>query len=312
MRKVLLIFIDGLGLGDNDPAANPLVRFDPPFFRRLFGGPLSRDLGLILSDAACLVPTDARLGVPGLPQSATGQTTIFTGVNAPQRMGCHILGFPGPSLAEIIAGHGIMRELAADGFSVTSANMYTADYLELVARRQRRHSVTTLTILGAGLPLRSKREMAAGEAVYQDITNEMLPRFGVTDVPPVSPAEAGRRLAGLTRCHSFTMFEYFQTDRQGHKNDWALAEKIVATLDGFLTAVCEAVRDSLVIITSDHGNFEDFTVKTHTLNPVPTILLGPGCREAAAAVRDLTDIKPAVIAYLKEGENNGRTPRPRR
>ncbi len=312
MRKVLLIFIDGLGLGEENPATNPLIRIDPTFFRGLFGGPLSRERGQIINDTACLVPTDAGLGVPGLPQSATGQTAIFTGVNAPQRMGCHILGFPGPALAAIIAEHGIMKELAADSFSVTSANMYTADYMELVARRQRRHSVTTLTILGAGLPLRSKREMAAGEAVYQDITNEMLPRFGVTDVPGVSPAEAGRRLAALAHGHDFTMFEYFQTDRQGHKNDWAQAKKIVAVLDGFLTAVLRAVQDILVVITSDHGNFEDFSVKTHTTNPVPTILIGPGCREVAAAIRDLTDIKPAIIAYLKEGEEHGRTAGPRR
>lgn len=305
MRRVLLIFIDGLGMGENDPAANPLVRFDPPFFRTIFGKPLVRELGLILNDEACLVPTDASMGIPGLPQSATGQTAIFTGVNAPQRMGCHILGFPGPALAEIIAAHGLLGELAAGGFSVTSANMYTADYMELVARRKRRHSVTTLTILGADEPLRSLCHMAAGEAVYQDITNEMLPRFGVEGVPAVSPGEAGRRLAALAGRHSFTMFEYFQTDRQGHKHDWAEAAKIVANLDGFLTAVQRVAEDTLVIITSDHGNFEDFTTKTHTLNPVPTILFGPGCRQVAAGIRNLTDIKPAIIAYLKEGVEIG-------
>ncbi|MDR7865205.1 MAG: alkaline phosphatase family protein [Sporomusaceae bacterium] len=305
MRRVLLIFIDGLGLGDNDLAANPLVRFDPPFFRDLFGTPLVRELGLILGDEACLVPTDASMGIPGLPQSATGQTAIFTGVNAPQHMGCHILGFPGPALAEIIAAHGLPGDLAAGGFSVTSANMYTADYMELVARRKRRHSVTTLAILGAGRPLRSLADMAAGAAVYQDITNEMLPRFGVEGVPTVSPDEAGRRLAALAGKHRFTMFEYFQTDRQGHKHDWEEAAKIVANLDGFLTAVHRAAAETLVIITSDHGNFEDFTTKTHTLNPVPTILFGPGCRQVAAGIRSLTDIKPAIIAYLKEGVENG-------
>jgi 2,3-bisphosphoglycerate-independent phosphoglycerate mutase len=304
MRRVLLIFIDGLGMGENNPAVNPLVRFDPPFFRSLFGKPLVGELGLILNDEACLVPTDASMGIPGLPQSATGQTAIFTGVNAPQRMGCHILGFPGPALAEIIAGHGLLGELAAAGFSVTSANMYTADYMELVARRKRRHSVTTLAILGAGEPLRSLPQMAAGEAVYQDVTNEMLPRFGVEGVPTVSPAEAGQRLANLAGRHSFTMFEYFQTDRQGHKNDWAEAAKIVATLDGFLAAVRRAAAETLVVITSDHGNFEDFSTKTHTLNPVPTILFGPGCRQVAAGVCSLTDIKPAIIAYLKEGVEN--------
>ncbi len=304
MPKVLLIFIDGLGLGEDDPATNPLVRFDPPFIRSLFGGPLVRNLGAILSDAACLVPTDASLGVPGLPQSATGQTAIFTGVNAPRLMDRHILGFPGPALAAVIAEHGIMRDLAADGFRVTSANMYTTDYMDLVARRQRRHSVTTLTILGAGVPLRSLPEMAAGEAVYQDITNNLLPRFGVEGVPPVSPAVAGRRLVDLAKRHHFTMYEYFQTDRQGHKHDWDEAAKIVATLDGFLAAVHEAAGDTLVVITSDHGNFEDFSVKTHTTNPVPTILFGPGCRPVAAAIGNLTDIKPAITAYLKEGAYN--------
>ncbi len=302
MRRVLLIFVDGLGMGEDDPAINPLVRFDPPFLRSIFGGPLVRNLGLILNDDICLVPTDASLGIPGLPQSATGQTAIFTGVNAPRHMGCHILGFPGPELAGIIAANGIMRELAAVGMSVTSANMYTADYMELVASRKRRHSVTTLTILGAGVPLRSLDEMAAGDAVYQDITNEMLPRFGVEGVPTINPAEAGRRLACLAARHRFTMFEYFQTDRQGHKHDWSAAAKIVATLDGFFAAVHGAAQGILVIITSDHGNFEDFTTKTHTLNPVPTILFGPGCREVAAAIRSLIDIKPAIVAYLKEGE----------
>ena len=35
MRNILLIFIDGLGLGDNDPSINPLVKFDPSFFRQI-------------------------------------------------------------------------------------------------------------------------------------------------------------------------------------------------------------------------------------------------------------------------------------
>lgn len=301
VRKVLLIFIDGLGLGADDPAVNPLVRFDPPFFRRLFGQPLTCKLSRIISDEVCLLPTDARLGVEGLPQSATGQTAIFTGVNAPRQMGRHILGFPGPALAAIIAAHGIMGELAAAGFSVTSANMYTANYLELVAARKRRNSASTLTILGAGQRLRMPADMAAGEAVYQDITNEMLPQFGVTDLPAVSPAQAGERLAALAAKHNFTMFEYFQTDRRGHKVDWAEAEKIVGTLDDFLTAVKKAAGDILVVITSDHGNFEDLSVKTHTLNPVPTIVFGPGCRQVAEPIRDLTDIKPAIIGYIREG-----------
>ncbi|MDR3592896.1 MAG: metalloenzyme [Negativicutes bacterium] len=303
MANILLIFVDGLGLGAADPDSNPLVRFDPPFFRALFGRPLTLQAAPFISDTACLVAIDAALGVAGLPQSATGQTALFTGVNAPRAMGRHILGFPGPALAEIIAAHGVMKQLAGQGYSVTSANMYSPNYLDLVAQRKRRHSVTTLTILGAGQRLRCLADMAAGQAVYQDITNEMLPGFGVDSVPQVSPAEAGRRLAGLAASHRFTLFEYFQTDRQGHKRDWGEARRIVGVLDEFFAAVHQAAADNtLVVITSDHGNFEDFSTKTHTENPVPLIVWGPDCRRFAQRINDLTDVKAAILDYLKEGE----------
>ena len=304
MRNVLLIFIDGLGLGATDPEINPLVRFDPSFFRVLLGQPLTRQAVPYFSETVCVVPADARLGVEGLPQSATGQTTLFTGVNAPRAMGRHILGFPGPALAKIIADHGMMRELAEQGFSVTSANMYTPNYQELVAQRKRRHSVTTLTAMGAGQKLRSLTEMAAGQAVYQDITNESLPQFGVENVPQIAPAVAGQRLAALAKHYRFTLFEYFQTDRYGHKKDWEAAKRIACVLDEFLGAVRQATPDNmLVVVTSDHGNFEDFSVKTHTDNPVPLIAWGPDCRRFVLRIKDLTDIKGAIIDYLKEGED---------
>lgn len=306
MRRVLLIFIDGLGLGADSPATNPLVRFDPGFFRKLLGRSLTAQAAPYLSDTVCLVAADASLGVEGLPQSATGQTALFTGVNAPAELGRHIQGFPGPALTEIINCHGIMAELVRQGYTATSANMYGGNYMDQVARRKRRHSATTLTILAAGQRLRSEADARAGQAVYQDITNEMLPLFGIDDVPTVTPAVAGRRLAELALAHNFTMFEYFQTDSYGHKKDWDAAQRIVGVLDEFLAAVYQAAnKELLVIVTSDHGNFEDFTVKTHTRNAVPVLLWGPGCRPAAAKIRDLTDIKPVIVEYLKEGETIG-------
>ena len=301
MNKVLLIFIDGLGLGEADPAINPLVRFDPPFFRRFLGMPLTKDAAPYLSDTICVVATDATLGVAGLPQSATGQTALFTGINAPAILGRHILGFPGPKLGDIIAEHGVMMELADLGYSVTSANMYGPNYFELVAARKWRHSASTLTILGAGLDLRSVAEMHQGEAVYQDITNKSLPIYNILGITTVEPYIAGQRLAKLADNHDFTMFEYFQTDRQGHKNDWSEAQRIVGDLTEFLAGVQQNSGDTLVIVTSDHGNFEDFSTKTHTLNYVPTIIWGPNCREIAKTIKTLTDIKPAIIKFLAGG-----------
>ena len=53
-----------------------------------------------------------------------------------------------------------------------------------------------------------------------------------------------------------------------------------------------------IIITSDHGNVEDLGVRTHTLNPVPTIFIGREHARLAKRVRDLSDIAPAVTDYL--------------
>ena len=73
---VLLLFVDGVGLGERDPDKNPLLRARLRRLRVAQGLPPPDPTGL-------LVPTDACMGVPGLPQSATGQTAILAGVNAP-------------------------------------------------------------------------------------------------------------------------------------------------------------------------------------------------------------------------------------
>ena len=106
----------------------------------------------------------------------------------------------------------------------------------------------------------------------------------------------------LAQRHHFTLFEYFQTDRQGHKKNWSAAEQILLDLNEFLASVHRRADNILVIITSDHGNFEDLSVKTHTRNAVPTIIWGPDCRAVAGKIAALTDIKPAIIDYLREGE----------
>ena len=41
-----------------------------------------------------------------------------------------------------------------------------------------------------------------------------------------------------------------------------------------------------LVVTSDHGNVEDLSVKTHTYNPVPLIVSGPH----AAQFNEITDL----------------------
>lgn len=303
--RVLLVFVDGFGLGPADPTVNPLVRFPGKFFPAYIGGPLSLESNITGAGEVCLVPLDACLGVEGLPQSATGQTALFTGVNAPKAVGHHVQAFPGPQLAKLIATYGIMRRLKEKGCHVTSANMYTPNYMELVAARKRRHSASSLLILAAGETFRSIPELTDGKAVYQDITNAMLPEFGF-EVDPVTPSEAGRRLASIAAEHDFTLFEYFQTDRCGHKQDWQRAAEILYVLDEFFLAICsELPKDVLFILTSDHGNFEDMNVRTHTLNPVPGLFIGAGATDAGRKCKDLTDIAKVIENCIERGVANG-------
>ena len=60
-----------------------------------------------------------------------------------------------------------------------------------------------------------------------------------------------------------------------------------------------------VIIISDHGNLEDLSVKTHTLNPVPGLLIGAGAARLARAIRSLLDVTPAIVDYLSGRRNFG-------
>lgn len=299
--RLLLIFIDGIGLGSNKQEINPFARFGLQSIEELFGGKLTEEIKPILTSDRILVPIDPTLGVTGLPQSATGQAAILTGLNTAKIMGRHIQAFPGPQLSKIIIDHNFMKKLTEAGLTATSANMYMPDYFELVAKRKRRHSAITLAALSTGMVLRSLPEINSGQAVYQDITNEMLNSLGVT-IPLISPRQAAHNLVNISRKYSFTIFEYFQTDRAGHKQNWHYAQRILQILDEFIGTIYSMLpADTLLFITSDHGNFEDMSIKTHTLNKVPLIALGNGAQELTESITDLAGIAPAILEGLGKG-----------
>src|SRR5690606_16669333 len=186
------------------------------------------------------------------------------------------------------------------GFRATFANPFTAEYFEAVNSGRWRHSATTTALLSGGIPPRMLEDLQEGRAVFHDVTGETLRERGY-DVEPVAPEEAGRRLARLAAEHHFTLFEHFLTDKAGHAQDWAAARHWLAVLDAFLGGVLDEVdlERTLLMIISDHGNVEDLTVRTHTMNPVPAVLAGRGREQAAARLRSLVDVTPAILALLK-------------
>lgn len=287
--RILFIFIDGFGIGENDPAKNPVHAANTPAFDELFSN------GLVM-------PTDTLLGVPGLPQSATGQTTIFTGINAPMAVGRHVNAQPTKELRDIICRDNLFKMLIRNGLRVTNANAYRQEYLDIMNDpRQKRYkpSVTSVMTMSAGLPFRKAGEYHQGRAVFHDITGQTAAENGF-DSRIITPHEAAERYYSIAIDHDFTLFEFFLTDLVGHKMDLQLGIKTIELLDSFLNPLIGLLdpKEDLLFITSDHGNIEDISVKTHTKNQVPTILYGNIPDTAEICVKSLMDITPLVMRLL--------------
>ena len=285
--SVLLIFVDGVGIGTRGDH-NPLDGLDSQFFS------IFRDETHQLPFGGVLAETDARLGVEGLPQSATGQTAILTGVNAAKLIGRHLHGYPSPRLKQALADHSIYKKLIAQDRSVTFANAYSRSYVE---NPPRFISATTVAAQTAGVRLRMIEDLQQGCAVSHDFTNRFLIERGF-EVELCTPEAAGVRLASVAAGHDFTLYEHFITDRIGHARRSDLARAHLLELTRFVRAVLEATDLSrqTVIVTSDHGNIEDLSTRSHTLNPVATLLFGPDREFLASKIRSLTDITPAIVA----------------
>jgi 2,3-bisphosphoglycerate-independent phosphoglycerate mutase len=297
---VLLLFVDGFGLGEDDAARNPLLEAPTTTLHALFGKVPVLGNGRYRGSRAILVPTDATLGVSGIPQSGTGQTTIFTGVNAPAAIGMHSGPYPNATLRGIIEGGNIFQQLSSAGLCAELGNAYPPVLFERLARNKARRSAIMQAALSAGVRLRDVNDLRAGNAVSAiSITNKIWRDHGAP-VPLVTARQAGSNLMRLAQQNDFTAFEYFLTDAAGHKNDHDWIVEVLTELDEFWGGAVDELdpRETLLIITSDHGNIEDWSVRGHTLNPVPTILVGARRDELAPQINSLVDIAPAIVAAL--------------
>jgi 2,3-bisphosphoglycerate-independent phosphoglycerate mutase len=294
--SVLLFFIDGLGIGARGPhnpfdgltGVEPLAIFADEEPKIPFDG--------------VLAPTDARLGVEGRPQSASGQTTILTGVNAPAAIGYHKQGFPNQALLDIIREHSIFLQLKRAGVDpITFANTYTKRFL---VERPRWISATTAAVEAANMRFNTVEDLNAGRAVYQDFTNALLIERG-EKAKLLTPEEAGEVLANIAGAHQFTLYEYFITDKIGHAQDMEIARAVLPKLARFIRTLLSKIdlATTTVILTSDHGNIEDLSLRNHTLNPVPTIVWGQDRKRIARGIRSLTDITPTIVESLAKKAN---------
>lgn len=298
---IFYMFVDGIGFGEKNPQINPFAKYAQSVFLPL-GDPDS-----VGDTRIHYIRTDACLGVEGLPQSATGQTSLWTGVNGARAMGRHVTGFPTYTLKKIIAKHSILKILRQAGLKAELLNCYTPAFFQKFGKNPRFLSASSLVQLASGHPLKSLDDLRSGRGLYMDIDHQYLASVStnlIADNDPVleprDPYLTGRAVPTQFHDYHLAIFEYFLTDNVGHDQDWEYAEKIVGNLEAFISGFLDGMdpAEDTLIVTSDHGNFEDMSTSKHTTNPVPTLLAGKFASPMADSIFNLTDIPRAIYSVL--------------
>ncbi|MFL5806273.1 MAG: metalloenzyme [Roseiflexaceae bacterium] len=324
--SLIFIFLDGVGLAPAGPD-NPLTTADTPVLRALLGGPLVAGSARA-RDGLLLKGIDATLGVPGLPQSGTGQTALLAGVNAAALHGRHQPHSPPVALRPLLAERSVLRRVVARGGRATFANAFGPSYWDAVATRRIRRSASVIAAEGAGLRFRDMDDLRAGRALAWDVTGAALrEREPGTGLPLFTPHEAGANLVRLAMDNDLVFYESFLPDLAGHgrltddgrrttgeqrgrdntrhatrntrrTDQRSIDEQIhlvMQLLDRLIGGALAALRpDDSLLISSDHGNVESWAAPAHTRNPVPLLVVGPAAG-AFVGVESIADVADAIM-----------------
>src|SRR3990172_6655839 len=182
--RVIFLFWDGVGYGGRDPHVNPFFQARLPNLQSLLDGELPH-LGRkrLTSKLATLLPLNATLRVEGLPQSGTGQASLFTGINAAKLIGRHFGPHPTTTLHPLIESKNIFRQLGEQGRTRCFANAFPRQFFEYAASGKRRLSVSTLACRYANLGLFDAEALSRDEAVSADITRVRWGELGYPHLP---------------------------------------------------------------------------------------------------------------------------------
>jgi hypothetical protein len=287
-------------LGANDPQVNPLARAEMPNLMRLLAGRRMTAVSAPFhGEHASLLALDPSLGVEGLPQSATGQAVLLTGMNIPRELGYHYGPKPNPEVAAYLNGETLFSQCVEHGRKAALLNAYPPRYFHGIDSGRRLYSSIPLAVTNAGLRLFTEKDFYEGRALSADFTGEgWRTMLGFSDAPLMTPQEAGRKLASLAIEYDFSMFEYWASDYAGHKQQMDTAVGLMETFDGVIGGIMESGmwNEMLVVVTSDHGNMEDLSTRKHTDAPVPALVIGnkTAREEFTRGMTDLTHIAPAI------------------
>ena len=302
--KTLFLFLDGIGLGADNPETNPFVRANMPHLESLLGGKkLTNSTAPYQNEHLSLIATDPNLGVKGLPQSATGQAVLLTGINIPAELGYHYGPKPNPEVAQYLNGGTLFSKTVSAGKKTALLNAYPPRYFDGIDSGKRLYSSIPLALTNAGIPLFTDKDYYEGNALSADFTGEGWHEFlGFPDAPIYEAEAAGKKLGELASQYDFSFFEYWASDYAGHKQDMPWAIRQLETFDSVLKGLLKAwqAEEGLIVLTSDHGNMEDLSTRKHTAAHVPLIIFGNSiARRGFSEITQLTEIAPAISKYLE-------------
>jgi len=262
MTGLVWLALDGLGHPDDAPPGS-VWEANLPTLRPLVAG------GRAL---------DATLGVPGLPQSGTGQTCWLTGQDAVRQMGEpgrgeHFGPHPGPTLQRLLRAASLPGRLTRAGGRAALANHYPPAYFaaQTSERGVRRPRVGCFpyAFQAAGLPLNPPGVPGIPATLGLGYAPPWPPQTPLVDLPRL-----GEELAAATRDHDLIVCDLWFGDHLGHRGRTPTplevleaARAYLSRVDALLTGLLEA--GARVVLTSDHGNLEDLRVKAHTPARVP-------------------------------------------
>ncbi|RIK30228.1 MAG: hypothetical protein DCC56_07780 [Anaerolineae bacterium] len=329
--KVLFIFMDGIGLGENNAKTNPLARAKMPNLNALLDGrSLVKEFAPFDGERASLIAIDAGVGVDGLPQSATGQAMLLTGKNISAELGYHYGPKPNPEVAAYLNGETLFSKCVAAGKKTALLNAYPPRYFDGIDSGKRIYSSIPMAVTNAGLELFKNEDLYAGRALSADFTGEgWRTMLGFPDAPVMDAHEAGKKLISLAMEYDFSFFEYWASDYAGHKQQMETAVRLMEGFDGVLGGVFESLKvkglkveggrskvesgklkdeggrmrdELLVLVTSDHGNMEDLSTRKHTDARVPALAIGSRSarEEFTRGMTDLTHVAPAIWRMVSE------------
>jgi len=302
--KTLFLFLDGIGLGADNPETNPFVRANMPYLESLLGGKkLTGSAAPFENEHLSLIAADPNLGVKGFPQSATGQAVLLTGINIPAELGYHYGPKPNPEVAKYLDGETLFSKTVKAGKKTALLNAYPPRYFDGIDSGKRLYSSIPLALTNAGIPLFTDKDYYEGKALSADFTGEGWREFlGFSDSPVFEPEIAGKKLGELASQYDFSFFEYWASDYAGHKQDMPWAIRQLETFDSVLKGLLEVwqAEEGLIVLTSDHGNMEDLSTRKHTAAKVPLVVFGNSNeRHAFTGITQLSEIAPAISNYLQ-------------